>query len=164
LDVWLDIWLGVWLDASLDALLDSPSEAVAYFFDAELKNKSACNIDAKVTDDQWWNHTFAMRAVVYEILCSTSPAKFTLLDLLERDYAAEWSAVQSSQTTQKGLGQAKGESLTCIGCGATFFLVDQEKRWFLERKMTPPKRCITCRKAKQMKNNGQQKGGKNPAM
>ncbi len=67
-------------DNSLDHLLDDPHAALLHFF------PSGGSPPPGVSSDQWWNHQWAMRAVVYEIIVAVTDG-MTLLELMERHYA-----------------------------------------------------------------------------
>ena len=44
--------------------------------------------------------------------------------------------------------QAADSTRTCTDCSATFAFGAEEQRFFESRNLTPPKRCLTCRKAR----------------
>lgn len=46
----------------------------------------------------------------------------------------------------------KDKYITCIDCGCTFSMTEEEQKWYEERGFELPKRCPECRKAKRNKN------------
>lgn len=41
--------------------------------------------------------------------------------------------------------------LKCSDCGATFDFTEREQEFYEEKKFTPPKRCVDCRKKKKLR-------------
>ena len=42
-------------------------------------------------------------------------------------------------------GHISGESYNCVDCNDSFILTDEEKKFYLRKNLTIPKRCSDCR-------------------
>lgn len=72
------------------------------------------------------------------------------VERLSPDAAIVWRddlkrAIQTAEFYNK---TRLGEIRICKGCGQPFFLSEERVRWFEEREMIPPVRCMGCAKSK----------------
>jgi hypothetical protein len=47
----------------------------------------------------------------------------------------------------------KGKKINCIDCGFPFIFSEPEQRYFTDRGLAEPKRCVSCRRARKARLN-----------
>jgi len=126
----------VFPDNKLETLLENPKKAIDYFFPSLEKPP---NVDA----ERWWNHIFAINAVIYEIISVSTEQ--SLLDLMEKEYIS-FVGLKPDKSYKLEKQKLVFQKVQCIQCKLLFEITESEKNWMLEKKLSLPKRCKNCRK------------------
>jgi len=117
-------------------LLEDPQKAIAFAFQSPSLVRPQ-NVDKNL----WWNHEFAMKMIVFEIVCTARNTP--TLDLIEKEFANQ------TATTDLAERQPKiKENRRCINCSTNFVITESEFAWFQKKNFTLPKRCKSCRAKK----------------
>jgi len=125
----------IFANDTLDYLLDKPQEALDYFCSSLIQPPS-------VDEELWWNHIFALRVVVYELVSVTT--KKPLLELLEPHYVGK-------EHKKKESIKESMQMQNCIQCSVNFGISESEKEWMISKGFSLPKRCKDCRQKNKQK-------------